>query len=91
MGEQDKAVESYEKALEVYKGPNRLATENTVLSNLAVMDFNNGNYQAALDKFLQRQQYAEEQNDNVSQCIGHSNIGMCHLMEICRGTSPKIT
>ncbi|MHA7830002.1 MAG: tetratricopeptide repeat protein [Flagellimonas sp.] len=79
MGQQDKAVESYEKALETYKGPDRKDKENAILTNLAVMDFNNGNFKAALDKFLQRQQYAEEQNDNMSRCIGHSNIGMCHL------------
>lgn len=79
MNQQDKAIESYEKALEIYTGPDRESMENTVLVNLAVIDYNNGDYEAALDKFLKRQVYAQRQNDNIALCSGYANIASCYL------------
>ncbi|RDY61782.1 tetratricopeptide repeat-containing sensor histidine kinase [Flagellimonas nanhaiensis] len=79
MDQQEKAIESYKKALEVYTGPDLESKESMVMANLAVIDFNNGNYEAALEKFRKRHAYLEKQKDNVALCTSYSNIGNCYL------------
>ncbi len=79
MGQQEKAIASYEKALEVAPPENRPEKEQIVLVNLAVMDFENRDYEAALDKFLKGVAYEENQNDEISLSNLYSNVGMCYL------------
>lgn len=81
MGEQDKAIESYEKSLNVFKGKesDRESLKNVVLSNLAEIDFENGDYEAALEKFLNSSAYYGKLNDNIELCAHYSNIGNCYM------------
>ncbi|MGN7514190.1 MAG: tetratricopeptide repeat-containing sensor histidine kinase [Allomuricauda sp.] len=79
MDEKDKAIASYKKALETYNGPDREAMQNDVEANIAVMDFTDGNYRAALDKFLKIVPYWEQQKNNIKLFDLYSNIGDCYL------------
>lgn len=81
MGEQDKAIESYEKALNLFKGKEseRESLKNIILSNLAEIDFGNGAYEAALEKFLTVSAYNEKQGKNIELCTDYSNIGNCYV------------
>ena len=80
MGNHEKATESYEMALNVFKGneSERAWLKNVVLSNLAEIDFENKDYEAALDKFLKTSAYYEKQNTNIELCAQYSNIGNCY-------------
>lgn len=79
MDQEDKAIESYNKALEVYKGPDPENRENTVTLNLAVIDHEKKNYQAALEKFLKTHAFYEKRKYNIDLCESHSNIGNCYM------------
>ncbi len=71
-------MESYETALKVYKGSDKSGLENTVLSNLAVMDYSNKEYGEALEKFLKTVEY-DKQNNSIDLSKTYSNIGFCYL------------
>lgn len=79
MDQKEKAVESYEKALETYKGSDFKTLEHSVMVNLAVIDYDDGKYEAALEKFFEDQDFLEEQKNNIDLCINYSNIGNCYL------------
>ena len=81
MEQQDKAIESYEKAIEAAPDRERAGYEQRVLRNLAVMDMQNKDYDAALDKLLRSATYLEtqEQVDEVNLSTIYSNIGNCYL------------
>ncbi len=81
MDQQDKAIESYEKAIGVAPDRERAAYQQSVLRNLAVMDMENKDYEAALDKLLRSATYLEtqEQVDEVNLSTIYSNIGNCYL------------
>ncbi|MEW2921894.1 tetratricopeptide repeat protein [Muricauda sp. ANG21] len=80
MGEKDKAVESYDTALNVYKGSKdgRESLENDILSNLARINFDDGNYESALKKWLKVSAYHGQQNSNIELSVDYSNIGNCY-------------
>lgn len=80
MGDHEKATESYEMALSVFKGneSERAWLENVILANLAEIDFENKDYNAALEKFLRVIDYDKRQNDNIELCAHYSNIGSCY-------------
>ncbi|WP_298789365.1 tetratricopeptide repeat protein [uncultured Allomuricauda sp.] len=79
MDQQDKAIESYHKALEVAPEAERAHYENSVLSNLAVIDFDNKDYKTALDKFLAAIAYYEEQGEKTRLALQYANAGACYL------------
>lgn len=79
MEQEDKAVESYEKALEVHKGPDLENLQNSVMVNLAVIDLDKKNYRAALEKFLKIHAFYEKRGYNIDLCESHSNIGNCYI------------
>ncbi|WP_318344782.1 tetratricopeptide repeat-containing sensor histidine kinase [Flagellimonas baculiformis] len=79
MDQENKAVESYEKAVEVHKGPNRENIQNSAMANLAVIDIENKDYRAALEKFLKIHIFYEKQKENIKLCTSHSNIGHCYI------------
>lgn len=78
LDDPEMAMESYKTALEVYDGPDRASLENTVLSNLAVMDYSNKEYGEALEKFLKAVKY-DEQHNSIDLSNTYSNIGFCYL------------
>lgn len=80
MGEQDKAVESYNTALDVYEGgkDGRESLENDILSNTARINFDDGNYESALEKWLKVSAYHGQQNNNIELSVDYSNIGNCY-------------
>ncbi len=79
MGQQEKAIESYEKALEVVPESFRAFKEKIVLANLAVIDVNNREYKAALDKLLSVIAYNEEENEKILLATNYTDIGFCYL------------
>ncbi len=81
MGEPDKAVESYEKSLSVFKGTEseRESLQITILANLAEIDFENSEYEAALEKHLKVSAYHEKEKDNIDLCTDYFNIGDCYV------------
>lgn len=79
MGQQEKAIASYEKALEVVPEADRARKEKIVLSNLAVIDKDNGDFKAALDKILSVIIYCEEQNEKILLASSYSDAGVCYL------------
>lgn len=79
MDQQDKAIESYHKALEVAPEAERAHYENSVLSNLAVIDFDNKDYKTALDKFLAAIAYYEEQGEKIPLAVQYADAGICYL------------
>ena len=79
MDQQEEAIKSYEKVLEVYKGPDREAREHSVLANLALIDMDNQDYDAALTKYLKVKEYREKQNNKIRLCTNYSNLGDCYM------------
>ncbi len=81
MGQQDKAIESYEQGLKVVSDMDRVSYEQDMLRNLAVMDMENKDYEAALDKLLRNVAFLEtqEQVDEITLTTVYSNIGNCYF------------
>ena len=81
MEQQNKALNSYNKALELAPQDEYEKIEHRVLSNLSDIDIQNMEYQNALDKILKVAAYSEKQED--IEVIGLSNnyaqIGFCYL------------
>ncbi|MCL6273597.1 tetratricopeptide repeat protein [Muricauda sp. 2012CJ35-5] len=75
----EKAIEHFEKAIDEASDESRDDTENSVLANLAVMDFASGDYEAALEKNLRRAEYAKKIKNNLDLCRTYANIGGCYL------------
>ncbi|WP_437395645.1 tetratricopeptide repeat protein [Flagellimonas lutimaris] len=81
MGDQDKAIESYNKALMEYKGNNddRKLLEIAVLSNLANIDFENGRYRSALEKWQKVSAYDEENRNFIELSLVYFHMGSCYV------------
>jgi tetratricopeptide (TPR) repeat protein/anti-sigma regulatory factor (Ser/Thr protein kinase) len=79
MDEKEKAIASYQKALEIYDGPDPEAMKNDVEVNLAIMSYTDGDYRAALDKFLKIVPYWSQEGNNIKLYDLYSNIGHCYL------------
>ncbi|WP_422859713.1 tetratricopeptide repeat-containing sensor histidine kinase [Flagellimonas sp. S174] len=81
MGEQNKAIKSYEKALQVHKGSDsdRKDLENTILNNLALTDYDNKDYESALNRYLKAAEDDVEQENNIGLAATYSNIGNCYI------------
>ncbi|WP_136465372.1 tetratricopeptide repeat-containing sensor histidine kinase [Flagellimonas onchidii] len=78
LDQEQKAIDSYEKALETHYGPGYEFTENSVLVNIAEIDLKNQDYEAALEKFLRAAKFNEKHN-RVALTMAYSNIGICYL------------
>ncbi|WP_435625468.1 tetratricopeptide repeat protein [Flagellimonas sp.] len=79
MDQQEDAIKSYKMVLEVYKGPDKAGRENSVLANLALIDMDNQDYDAALTKYLKVKEYHEKQNNKIRLCTNYSNLGDCYM------------
>ncbi|MFN3137500.1 MAG: tetratricopeptide repeat protein [Allomuricauda sp.] len=79
MDEREEAIASYQKALEIYDGPDPEAMKNDVEVNLAIMSYTDGDYRAALDKFLKIVPYWSQEGNNIKLYDLYSNIGHCYL------------
>lgn len=49
------------------------------MSNLAEIDFENRDYEAALEKYLEVSVYRKRQNNNIELSTEYSNIGNCYV------------
>lgn len=76
---EEKAIGHFEKAVLDASDETRESTEYAVLANLAVIDYNRGDFEAALRKLLQRAEYADKQKNNLDLCRAYLNIGDCYL------------
>nr|WP_299172669.1 tetratricopeptide repeat protein [uncultured Allomuricauda sp.] len=79
IGQPEKAVESYEKALEVVPESLRSYKEKIVLANLSAIDIKNGDYKAGLDKLLPVIDYNDAQNQKILLTTNYSEAGVCYL------------
>ena len=79
MDEREETIASYQKALEIYDGPDPEAMKNDVEVNLAIMSYTDGDYQTALDKFLKIVPYWSQEGNNIKLYDLYSNIGHCYL------------
>lgn len=79
MNEEDKAIESYQMALTLNNGEDQQVRQMNILSNLAILDIEKENYQAALDKFLKILSFDHNIQDQLFWVIAYVQTGICYL------------
>ncbi|MGX1930456.1 tetratricopeptide repeat-containing sensor histidine kinase [Flagellimonas sp. 2504JD4-2] len=78
MNQEQKAIDSYQKALDMHYGSDYDEIEMNVLANLAEIDLERKDYESALAKFFKRAAFAEK-NDRVPLGHVYGNIGFCYI------------
>ncbi|MEQ9465955.1 MAG: tetratricopeptide repeat protein [Ekhidna sp.] len=76
MDEKQKALDAYKKAIEVHKGPGLEDLKKNAQVNIAVMEYEDGNYESALMLFLESIKDKEDRMDNTT---AFSNVGLCYM------------
>ncbi len=76
MDEKEKALEAYKKALEVYKGDDLEGLRRNIQANIAVMEFNDKNYETALLLFLDG---TKNDIDRIDLTNNYLNVGLCYM------------
>jgi sensor histidine kinase YesM len=79
MNEEDKAIESYQKSLDFYKGPNKEQKEMEIISNLGLIDLEKGKYSEALKKFKRVQVSDAVKKDSYLSAQNFANMGICYM------------